>query len=352
MRSMKALTFHGAGKIKHESIADPIVQSLNDAIVKVKLCAICGSDLHVYHGSEKGCDHSTAMGHEFVGEVVEVASEVKSVKPGDTVMSPFSTSCGKCHFCKLGLTSRCVQSQLFGWRQDNAGLHGGQAEYIRVPLADNTLVPIPSTLSLEHALLLGDVIPTGYFCAYQAEIKPEGTYVVIGCGAVGLMAILGAIELGATTVFAIDTISERLALAESFGARPLNAHTLDVPREVKKKTQGHGADAVMEAVGNNNSLSLAYSLVRPGGIISMVGVNNEASMPFSASDAYNKNLTFKVGRCPARSLMEKLLPIVVSKKYNYDAIVSHRLTLKDGVDAYSMFSKKTDNCVKVVLSCD
>jgi threonine dehydrogenase-like Zn-dependent dehydrogenase len=349
---MKALTFHGVENIKHESIADPILQSSTDAIVKVKLCAICGSDLHVYRGSEKGCDHSTAMGHEFVGEVIEVGSKVETLKPGQRVMSPFSASCGQCYFCKLGLTSRCVQSQLFGWRQDNTGLHGGQAEYIRIPLADNTLLPIPSTLSLEHALLLGDVIPTGYFCAHQAEIKPGGNYVVIGCGAVGLMAILGAIEMGAATVFAIDTIPERLALAESFGARPLNAHSFDVHHEVKLRTHGHGADAVMEAVGNNNSLSLAYSLVRPGGIISMVGVNNEAAMPFSPSDAYNKNLTFKVGRCPARFLMEKLLPIVLSKKYNYAAIVSHRLDLKDGVDAYAMFSKKTDNCIKVVLSCD
>ena len=349
---MKALTFHGVGKIKHETLPDPVLESHTDAIVKVKLCAICGSDLHVYNGSEKGCDHATAMGHEFVGEVIEVGHEVKTLRPGQTVMSPFSTSCGKCHFCKMGLTSRCIQSQLFGWRQNNSGLHGGQAEYLRVPLADNTLLAIPATLSLEQALLLGDVIPTGYFCAHQAEIKPEGTYVVIGCGAVGLMAILGAIELGATAVFAIDTIPERLALAESFGAQPLNAQHLDVVREVIQQTRGLGADAVLEAVGNNNSLALAYSLIRPGGIISMVGVNNESSLPFSPSDAYNKNLTFKVGRCPARFLMEKLLPAVLSKKYNYSAIVSHRMDLKDGVDAYTMFSKKTDNCVKIILKCD
>ncbi|HEY5919730.1 MAG TPA: alcohol dehydrogenase catalytic domain-containing protein [Chryseolinea sp.] len=349
---MKALTFHGIGQVKHETLPDPVIESQGDAIVKVKLCAICGSDLHVYHGSEKGCDHATAMGHEFVGEVVEVGEEVKTLKPGQAVMSPFSTSCGNCDFCKMGLTSRCVQSQLFGWRQNNSGLHGGQAEYVRVPLADNTLMPIPATLSLEHALLLGDVIPTGYFCAYQAEIKPDGIYVVIGCGAVGLMAILGAFELGATSVFAIDTIPERLALAESFGARPLNAQQFDAVREVTQHTQGLGADAVLEAVGNNNSLALAYSLVRPGGIISMVGVNNESYLPFSPSDAYNKNLTFKVGRCPARFLMEKLLPAVLSKKYNYNAIVSHRLDLRDGVDAYTMFSKKTNNCVKVILKCD
>jgi threonine dehydrogenase-like Zn-dependent dehydrogenase len=348
---MKALTFHGIETIKHESIADPVLQSGTDAIVKVKLCAICGSDLHVYNGSEKGCDHSTAMGHEFAGEIIEIGSEVKSMKTGDLVMSPFSTSCGECHFCRIGLTSRCVQSQLFGWRQNNTGLHGGQSEYVRVPLADHTLLPIPAALSVEHALLLGDVIPTGYFCAHQAEIKPGGSYVVIGCGAVGLMAIIGAIELGATSVFAIDAIPERLALAESLGARPVNVEQTDVAKEINRHTHGLGADAILEAVGNNKTLGLAYTLVRPGGIISMVGVNNESFLPFSPSDAYNKNLTFKVGRCPARFLMEKLLPIVLSKKYDYGAIVSHRLELKDGVDAYTMFSKKTDGCIKVVLSC-
>ena len=349
---MKALTFHGIRQIKYESIADPAIQSETDAIVRVKLCAICGSDLHVYNGSEKGCDHSTAMGHEFVGEVVEVGSRVSTLSSGQVVMSPFSTSCGNCRFCRMGLTSRCVQSQLFGWRQNNAGLHGGQSEYIRVPLADSTLLPIPATLPLEHALLLGDVIPTGYFCAYQAEINPAGTYVVIGCGAVGLMAIIGAVQLGATSVFAIDTIPERLKLAESFGARPLNAKHLDVQREVIEKTNGHGADAVLEAVGSNSSLRLAYSLVRPGGTISMVGVNNESTLPFSPSDAYNKNLIFKVGRCPARFLIEKLLPAVLSGKADYGAIISHRLELKNGVDAYTMFSNKADNCVKVVLNCD
>ena len=349
---MKALTFHGIRNIKYESIADPVLQSPTDAIVKVKLCAICGSDLHVYHGREKGCDHSTAMGHEFVGEIVEVGDEVTTLRSGQIVMSPFSTSCGQCRFCLIGLTSRCVQSQLFGWRQNKTGLHGGQSEYIRVPLAANTLLPIPATLPLEHALLLGDVIPTGYFCAYQADVNPTGTYVVIGCGAVGLMAIIGALQLGATSVLAVDTIPKRLQLAESLGASPLNAERIDVAREIQERTHGVGADAVLEAVGSNSSLSLAYSLVRPGGTISMVGVNNESTLPFSPADAYNKNLTFKVGRCPARFLIEKLLPAVVSGKYDYGSIISHRLELKDGVDAYTMFSNKSDNCVKVVLNCD
>lgn len=348
---MKALTFHGDRTVRYESIADPTLQHKADALVKVRLCAICGSDLHVYHGREQGCDHTTAMGHEFVGEIVEVGKDVSRLRVGELVMSPFSTSCGQCAYCKSGLTSRCIHSQLFGWRQHGKGLHGGQAEYVRVPLAEHTLLPIPSTISLEQALLLGDVIPTGYFCAHQAEIDPGKVYVVVGCGAVGLMAILGAFEQGATMVYAIDTLSERLAFAEAFGAIAINASKQDPVQVIKENSLGHGADAVMEAVGSNQSLQLAYTLVRPGGIISMVGVNTASTLPFSPADAYNKNLTLKVGRCPARFFMEKLLPIVASGKYEYTSIISHRMELKDGVAGYAMFSEKKDNCVKVILHC-
>jgi threonine dehydrogenase-like Zn-dependent dehydrogenase len=200
--------------------------------------------------------------------------------------------------------------------------------------------------------LLGDVIPTGYFCAHQAEIKPSGTYVVIGCGAVGLMAVIGAKELGATSLFAVDTIPERLELAESFGAKPLNAQRTDVLREIKQMTKGYGAGRCTGSCGQQQQSETCLFSRKTGGIISMVGVNNEPTLPFSPTDAYNKNLTFKVGRCPARFLMNKLLPLVESKKYDYSAIVSHKLGLKDGVDAYSMFSSKKNNCVKVTLNCD
>ncbi|MDH4091302.1 MAG: alcohol dehydrogenase family protein [Cyclobacteriaceae bacterium] len=347
---MKALTFHGDRTVRYESIADPTLQDPADALVKVKLCAICGSDLHVYHGREQGCDHATAMGHEFVGKVVEVGKDVDRLKVGDLVMSPFSTSCGQCEYCLSGLTSRCIHSQLFGWRQHGKGLHGGQAEYVRVPQAEHTLLPIPSTISLEQALLLGDVIPTGYFCAHQADINPGKVYVVVGCGAVGLMTILGAFEQGATTVYAIDTLPERLIFAEAFGAIPIDASVRD-PLQVVKAIHSQGADAVMEAVGNNESLQLAYNLVRPGGIISMVGVNTASTLPFSPADAYDKNLTLKVGRCPARFFMQKLLPMVASGKYDYTSIISHRMELRDGVTGYAMFSEKKDKCVKVLLHC-
>ncbi|MBA4054745.1 MAG: alcohol dehydrogenase [Marivirga sp.] len=346
---MRALTFHGEKKVRYETIEDPEIEQPTDVLVKVRLCAICGSDLHVYHGIEKGCDHATAMGHEFVGEILETGSRVKKWKAGDLVMSPFSTSCGQCDNCKIGLTSRCIQSQLFGWRENNKGLHGGQAEFVRVPLAESTLMSVPPDLSLEKALLLGDVIPTGYFCAYQADIKPDGVYVVIGCGAVGLMAIAGAFALGATSVFAVDTLSERLDLAVAFGAIPLNSTVQHPITIINETTNGLGAHAVMEAVGNNQTLRLAYDLVRAGGVISMVGVNNESALPFSPADVYNKNLTFKVGRCPARYFMEQLVPLVTSNRFDYTKIISHRMPLQEGVEGYRIFSRKEDNCTKVVL---
>jgi threonine dehydrogenase-like Zn-dependent dehydrogenase len=347
---MHALTFHGKQTIRYESIPDPEIIQDTDVIVKVKLCAICGSDLHVYHEHEKGIDHATAMGHEFTGEIVETGRGVKKFKKGNKVMSPFSTSCGICFYCLRGLTSRCVQSQLFGWVENKKGLQGGQAEYVRVPLADSTLLPVPEGITWEQALLLGDIIPTGFFCAKQADIHSHATYSVIGCGPVGLMTILGAKQLGAEKIYAIDTLPERLAIAEQFGAIPVNASATDPIAMLKSVTEGRGADAVMEAVGNNATGKLAYDLVRPGGIISMVGVCTDQYMPFSPTDAYNKNLTFKVGRCPARYLMDSLIPVVQSNKYNYTSIITHRMDLAQGATGYDLFANKKENCLKVILA--
>lgn len=347
---MKALTFHGKHDVRFETVRDPEIVQPTDVIVRVKLCAICGSDLHIYHEHEKGIDPGTAMGHEFMGEIVDAGKNVHGLKNHDLVMSPFSTSCGQCFYCLHGLTSRCVQSQLFGWAAQGAGLQGGQAQFVRVPLAGSTLIKIPEGIAQEQALLLGDIIPTGYFCALQAEIKPERTYCVIGCGPVGLMTIIGARELGAEKIFAIDTNEERLAMAARFGATPLNNASENAAVIVRGATENRGADAVMEAVGNAATGKLAYTLVRPGGIISMVGVCTDASMPFSPVEAYNKNLTFKVGRCPARHLMPRLIPLLQSGKYDFTSIITHRMSLDQGAHGYDIFANKKDHCLKVVLS--
>ncbi len=346
---MRALTFHGAGDIHYESVDDPDIRSGTDAIVRVELAAICGSDLHVYHEREKGLDHGTVMGHEFVGEVVETGSGVRNIVIGARVLSPFTTSCGNCFYCRAGLTARCSKGQLFGWVKQGRGLHGAQAQYVRVPLADGTLLPVPEEVSPEDALLLGDVLCTGYYCASRAGVAPEGTYVVLGCGPVGLAAIVGALEFGARTVLAVDGVPERLALAARFGATPVDLHTGDPGATVDQATDGRGADAVLEVVGSAEAHRLAFDLVRPGGTVSVVGVHHEQSFAFSPTEAYDKNLTYRVGRCPVRHLLAKVIPIVQRKAHDFSAIISHRLRLQDGAEGYRIFDEKRDGCTKVVL---
>jgi threonine dehydrogenase-like Zn-dependent dehydrogenase len=350
---MKALTFQGKEQIEYTNVADPSVVAATDAIVKVKLAGLCGSDLHVYHGRETGLDCGTVMGHEFVGEVVAKGRAVKNFRLGDTVFSPFTTSCGVCFYCQMGLTCRCEKGSFYGWVEKGEGLHGGQAEYVRVPLADATLVPLSMDLSLEQGLLLGDVFPTGFFCADMAAIQPQGVYVVIGCGPVGLMAVLSARHLGATQIYAIDTVAERRAQAVQFGAIPLDPtlfeNTPDMLDFIKSKTQGRGADAVLEVVGSPAASRLAMDLVRPGGIISTVGVHTSPHFSFSPVEAYNKNLTYKVGRCPARFYAEKLIREGLVQKYDFSAIITHRFDLAAGAEAYRIFDKKEDNCLKAIF---
>ena len=346
---MRALTFNGVRSIGFETVDDPMIESPGDAIVRVELTAVCGSDLHVYHGREAGLDQGTVMGHEFVGDVVEVGAGVRKAAAGMRVLSPFSTSCGLCFYCTRGLTARCVAGQLFGWVQQGHGLHGGQAQYVRVPLADGTLVPIPEDVTPEEGLLLGDILSTGYYCARQAEVGPGGTYVVVGCGPVGLLAVVAARELGAENLFAVDRVPERLELARRFGAIPIDFSSTDVVTEVHEATGGRGADGVLEVVGNEAAHRLALDLVRPGGTISVVGVHNEAQFAFTPAEAYERNLTYRVGRCPARAVLEQVVPIVRARRHDLGAVISHRMELADGARGYDIFDRKLDGCTKVVL---
>jgi len=210
-------------------------------------------------------------------------------------------SSGGCYYCAIGLTARCTAGTLFGWVEGGEGLNGGQAEYVRVPMADATLMRLPDDIGLDEALLLGDVLATGYHCARMAEVGPEGTYVVLGCGPVGLMAVLAARSLGAERLLAVDAVPERLALAAQFGAAPLQLDRADVVAEVRQATGGRGADAVLEAAGTEAAGRLAYDLVRPGGTIAVVGMHHADRFSFSPGEAYDKNLTYRVGRCPART---------------------------------------------------
>ena len=346
---MQALTFGGIENIIHQSVPDPVIIELTDAIVQITLAGICGSDLHVYYGRETGLDNGTVMGHEFVGTVIETGSDVKKFHKGSRVLSPFTTSCGDCFYCRIGLTCRCEKGNLFGWVQQGHGLHGAQANYIRVPMADSTLLPLSNDLSDEKGLLLGDIFSTGYFCADNAGIKDRGVYVVIGCGPVGLMTVVAAKHLGAEKLFAIDHLAERLQKAKEFGAVPLNPTHDDVKELILNATHGRGADAVMEVVGSPDALRLAIDLLRPGGTISSVGVHTAKNFSFSPGEAYDKNLVYKIGRCPAHFYADKLLREAVIQQYKIEDIITHRFALMDGANAYKIFDKKLDNCIKPVL---
>lgn len=346
---MLALTFQSVESVGLETLPDPRIEAPTDALVAVELAGVCGSDLHVYHGREVGIDPGTAMGHEFVGKVVEVGPEVETIRPGTRIACPFTTSCGQCRPCRTGLTARCLRGQLFGWREKGKGLHGAQAELVRVPLADTTLVEIPRPISPENALLAGDVLSTGYFCAAQGGVGPGQIVVVVGCGPVGLMAVLAARRLGAERVFAVDSLEERLQLASSFGAEPLSLERSSVEETLLEATEGLGADVVLEAVGSSSASRSAMRWLRPGGTLSVVGVHTEPQFAFSPVEAYDKNVTFKIGRCPARHLMDTVLPLLAELSVDPASIISHRLPLSRGGYAYEIFANRREGCTKAVL---
>ncbi len=343
---MRALTLHGTEDLRHERVDDPSIGSPTDVIVRVELSAICGSDLHPYFGRESGYDPGTIPGHEFVGEVVEVGRDVKLFAIGERVHAPFTTSCGVCDPCRSGLTSRCVRGALFGWRQSGQGLHGGQAELVLVPLAESTLLPIPEGIDEVEALLLGDVLSTGFYASEQAAVAPGSAVAVVGCGPVGLMAVVSAIELGAERVVAIDPVEERRAAAERFGA---DSRSPDEVEELLAETRGAGFLSVIEAVGSPAAAALAFRLTRAGGVLSTVGVHTSSTFAFSPVEAYDRNLTLRIGRCPARALMERLVPLVRSRRFDLASVVTDRVALSDGPAAYRAFAKRRAGTLKFVL---
>ncbi len=346
---MKAVTFQGVETVELAEVGDPAILEPTDAIVRLRRAAICGSDMHVYHGRETGIDVGTIMGHEFTGELAEAGKEVHSFNKGDRVVSPFTTSCGSCFFCKKGLTARCTNGQLFGWVEGGKGLQGAHAEYVRVPLADTTLVHLPEELSWEEGNMLSDIFATGFYCAEQAEINEEGVYVVIGCGPVGQMAIKSAVFMGARKLYAVDCIPFRLKMAEAQGAIPVNFMETDPVNFIRDTTDGRGADGVMEAVGGYESMSTAFEILRPGGVLATVGVQAYKSFPFAPPDIYDKNVILKAGRCSVRHYLDRLIPLVQQQKVSLEDVITHTFSLDEGVEAYRVFDEEKDSALKVLL---
>ena len=321
---MKAITFQDVEHLAYEDAADPKIVLATDVIVRVTHAGICGSDLHPYFGREVGLDVGTVMGHELVGEIVEVGSEVRDFRVGARVVAPFTTSC-----CSSGLTARCEHGQLFGWVEDGRGLQGVQAEYARVPLADGTLVRVPESLDDAVALLAGDILSTSTYGAELAGVGPGDLVVVVGCGPVGLLAIRAAFERGAREVVAVDRVPTRLATAELFGATPANFETGDPLETVHERSQGRGADAAIEAVGSPEATRLAADLLRLGGSLAALGVHSEAHLALSPGEIYDRNLTYSGGRCPVRHYLPASLLLAQRDAELIETLISHRLPLRE-----------------------
>ena len=345
---MRGVCYQSIGVVEWLELPDATIESDRDAVVQVEMAGMCGSDLHPLFGREKGLDPGTVMGHEFVGKIVAIGSSVRTFSVGDRVYSPFSTSCGNCFYCLGGLTSRCTLGQPIGWRKQGQGLHGGQAELIRVPLADGTLVRVPVGLSAESALLLGDNFSTGYFCAEMANIAPNGVSAVIGCGSVGLLSIMSAQFQGARNMVAIDPVEERRHKAIELGVVAFEPGSAALDW-VMQNTSGRGADSVMELVGLPDAQRLAYEIIRPGGTMSVIGCHSSPTFAFAPSEAYDKNLTYRTGRCPARYYMGLLSERVVQQKWNIGAMITHRFQPSDCKRAYDIFANQKQGCIKSVF---
>jgi threonine dehydrogenase-like Zn-dependent dehydrogenase len=346
---MNAITFQDVERLSFDRVPDPVLQAPTDAIVRVRAAGICGSDLHPYFGRERGLDPGTIMGHEFLGEIVEIGSDVEGFRAGDVVVAPFSTSCGSCYYCGVGLTARCTHGALFGWVQEGKGLHGAQAEFVRVPLAQGTLVHVPDGMDHAVALLAGDILSTAAFGADLAGVRPGDLVVVVGCGPVGLLAVRAALARGARAVVAVDRVPSRLAVAERFGATPADFAAGDPLALVRDHSEGRGADAAIEAVGSPEATRLAADLLRLGGSLAAVGVHTEPHLALAPAEIYDRNLRYASGRCPARHYMPESLEMAARDEPLLATLVSHRLPLSDGVDAYRSFAAREAGWTKVVL---
>lgn len=400
---MKAAVFHGVGNIQLDEINKPVIIDSYDAIVKITISAICGTDLHFIRGTVNPMKKGTVLGHEAVGIVESIGKKIKNLDEGDRVIIPSTIGCGYCRLCRRGIYSQCEVANplgakggtaFFGGPISSGSFHGCQSEYVRVPYANNNLVKLPKEVSDDKAILLSDIFPTGYFSAELANVKPGKVVVVIGCGAVGLFSILSCKLLGASRIFAIDTISSRLAMARNLGAECINFNEDDPTDFISEATKGSLADVVIDAVGvdavrpsqgpaaseanakkdeyerelekivpdfspqgdnwipgnaPSQVLSVMPGLAGKCGTLSIVGVYPEYGLSFPIGKAINKNLKIVMGNCNHRAYIPKLLQIVQAGIVDPTEILTQTAPLVDVIEAYKQFDKRESGWIKVAL---
>ncbi|HYR37834.1 MAG TPA: alcohol dehydrogenase catalytic domain-containing protein [Methylomirabilota bacterium] len=353
---MKAITLHGVGDVRVESVADPRIVDPTDVVVRITTSAICGSDLHQYHGrgATPGApplvEPGSVMGHEFMGVVEEVGASVGRVKKGDRIVAPFSISCGQCEWCRMRLPTQCTATgrAVFGGRFGKQ-YPGGQAERIRVPFADHMCETVPAGMADEDAFFLGDILSTGYCCAENAGIRPGDSVAVFGAGPVGLLALQSAHLFGPARIFVVDRVGYRLKLAEELGGIPVSLDRGHPAEQLRALTGGRGPDAVLECVGHETPFAQSIQAVRPGGTVSSVGVYVEPSIGFPVREAFFKDLTLKMGICNARNYIVPLMGLIQAGRLAPTRIITHTIPLTDAPRGYSIFDRKEDEAIKVML---
>jgi threonine dehydrogenase-like Zn-dependent dehydrogenase len=386
---MRATCWHDKKDIRVDRVPDPTILNPRDAIVKISSTAICGSDLHLYNGFVPTMECGDILGHEFMGEVVELGRGVTNLKIGDRVVVPFPIACGNCYFCEKEMYSLCENSNpnaalaekmwgqspaaIFGYSHLLGGYAGGQAEFARVPYADIGPIRIEGNLTDEQVLFLSDIFPTGYMAAENCNIQPGDTIAVWGCGPVGQFAIRSAFMLGAARVIAIDRFPERLRMAGEGGAESLDYMETDVPESLREMTGGRGPDACIDAVGMEahapgiggaydrvkqammlesdrpNALREAIMCCRKGGVLSVPGVYAGFIDKFPMGAVVNKSLTIRTGQTHVHRYMRPLLERIQNGDIDPSFIVTHSMRLDDAAHCYDMFTEKTDECIKIVL---
>jgi 2-desacetyl-2-hydroxyethyl bacteriochlorophyllide A dehydrogenase len=349
---MKALVYCGPQDVRYREFQDPVLDFSDHVLVKVKKSGICGSDLHIYHGEYIKHETGFVIGHEFIGEVLEVGENVRRFSPGDHVLSAASIGCADCSECRKGRVDRCRTRKMRGYGQGPFGnyLQGVQAEFVSVPAADTTLLRIPEGVTDDNAILLTDNLPTAYFGTKHAEICPGQSVLVIGLGPVGLLAVECAFIMGAARVYVMDRIPERMKYAQSLGAISITGD--NIKEQIKAATGGDGIDAIIDAVGNESTINLSLQIARVGGIISVVGFFLEKQFAFPMSLVQRKNITFRIGLCPVQAFWEELIPLVQAGRIKGQNVITHHLGLSEGTEAYKIFAARKNGVMKIILESD